>query len=385
MKTAKRILAALLAVAVVLSCWVWVTNNQDHTKAANEVPKDHYLFAYFTGTSKDGQTIHLAVSEDGLNYTALRNNEPVIIPSKGVGNVRDPYIWYNEQDNYYYILATDLDFTDEGGEYSDNSESFIIWRSKDLVNWYDETFIDVRAMAHLIGDTRNMQAVWAPQVLWDGSAYVVYFSLQCNATVTPWNWNNLQIVYLKTTDLLDQNAYYEYGVIHDPERHVIDADIIRKPGTEQYYMFYKDESASGGIQSIYYMISDNGPTGPYYAPDNANDGRGPQLFSEIGKNLEGCNSFFDNNGNLITFVDEYDYVNSAGLKEAHFHVSKSSDFKTFTTLNDSVHNINSLSPRHGSVIKITKEEYNRLLDNSWNISSSSYPETETLTDHLVAR
>ena len=380
----KRALSMAMAVLMVLSCWVWFEPVE--TSAANLTGDSNYLFAYFTGTSIEGQTIHLAVSQDGYNYTALRNNEPVIIPSKGTGCVRDPYLWYNERDGYYYILATDLDFTDTGSDYSDNSESFIIWRSKDLVNWYDETMIDVKAMSHLIGNTDNMQAVWAPQVLHDGTSYVVYFSLQCEATKTPWGWNNLQIVYLRTTDLFDQNAYYEYGVIHDPERHVIDADIIKKPGTNQYYMFYKDESASGGIQSIYYMISDNGPTGPYYAPDNANDGRGPQLFSEIGKNLEGCNSFFDDNGNLVTYVDEYDYVNNlTNQKEAHFHVSSSSDFSTFTTLPDSSHNINTLSPRHGSVVKITDEEYNRLIAYASEITSSSFPETETLSDHLVGR
>ena len=184
----KRALSMAMAVLMVLSCWVWFEPAQVMADAAASTLKDHYLFAYFTGTSKEGQTIHLAVSKDGYNYTALRNNEPVIIPSKGVGNVRDPYIWYNEQDNYYYILATDLDFTDGGGDYSNNSQSFIIWRSKDLVNWYDETFIDVSKMAHLIGDTRNMSAVWAPQVLWDGSAYVVYFTLACNAT----SWFNWQ-------------------------------------------------------------------------------------------------------------------------------------------------------------------------------------------------
>ncbi len=380
----KRCLSMVMTVLMVLSCWVWF-EPAETVNAANLTGDSNYLFAYFTGTSIEGQTIHLAVSQDGLNYTALRNNEPVIVPSKGTGCVRDPYIWYNEQDNYYYILATDLDFTDTGSDYSDNSESFIIWRSKDLVHWYDETMIDVKAMSHLIGDTENMQAVWAPQVLWDGTSYVVYFSLQCEATKTPWGWNNLQIVYLRTTDLLDQSAYYEYGVIHDPERHVIDADIIKKPGTEQYYMFYKDESASGGIQSIYYMISDNGPTGPYYAPGNANDGRGPQLFAEVGKNIEGCNSFFDDNGNLITYVDEYDYTNAAGQKEAHFHVSSTSDFTNYTKLPESSYNINSLSPRHGSVVKITDDEYNRLLNNAYGITSSSFPASETLEDHLVGR
>ena len=383
MKTGKRILALLMTMLMVLSCWVWFEPVE--TSAANLTGDSNYLFAYFTGTSIAGQTIHLAVSQDGLNYTALRNNEPVIVPSKGTGCVRDPYLWYNEKDNYYYILATDLDFTDTGSDYSDNSESFIVWRSKDLVHWYDETMIDVKAVLGGLGiNNNNMQAVWAPQVLWDGSSYVVYFSLQCDATSNG-SWNPLTIVYLKTTDLLDQSAYYKYGVIHNPGRHVIDADIIKNPTTGQYYMFYKDESASGGIQSIYYMISDSSPIGPYYAPGNANSGRGPQLFSWVGKNLEGCNSFFNDQGELVTYVDEYDYTNSSGQKEAHFHVSKTSDFTNYTKVDEGSYNINSLSPRHGSVVKITDEEYNRLLNNAYGITSSSFPATEELSDHLVGR
>lgn len=385
MKTGKRILAFLMTMLMVLSCWVWF-EPVETSSAANITGDSNYLFAYFTGTSIEGQTIHLAISQDGLNYTALNTNEPVIVPSKGTGCVRDPYLWYNENDGYYYILATDLDFTDTGSDYSDNSESFIVWRSKDLVNWYDETMIDVKAILGRLGiNNNNMQAVWAPQVLWDGSSYVVYFSLQCDATSNG-SWNPLTIVYLKTSDLLDQSKYNEYGVIHNPGRHVIDADIIKNPNNNKYYMFYKDESASGGVQSIYYMISDNSPIGPYYAPNGENSGRGPQLFSDIGQNLEGCNSFFDDNGNLLTFVDEYGYWNSlTNQNEAHFHVSRSSDFSTFTTLPDSSHNINTLSPRHGSVVKITDEEYNRLVSYQSEITSSSFPETETLSDHLVGR
>ena len=96
MKTGKRILAFLMTMLMVLSCWVWF-EPVETVNAANEI-KNKYLFAYFTDNSSAGQTIHLAVSEDGLHYTALRNNEPVIVPSKGTGAVRDPYIWYNNQD-----------------------------------------------------------------------------------------------------------------------------------------------------------------------------------------------------------------------------------------------------------------------------------------------
>ncbi|MEE1137413.1 MAG: InlB B-repeat-containing protein [Acutalibacteraceae bacterium] len=396
MKTAKKILSLILAVAVVASCWIWLAPEKN-LKASAEEAKDHYLFAYFTGTSKEGQTIHLAVSEDGYNYTALRNNEPVIIPSKGVGNVRDPYIWYNEQDNYYYILATDLDFTDGGGNYSVNSQSFIIWRSKDLVNWYDETFIDVSKMSHLIGDTRNMTAVWAPQVLWDGSAYVVYFSLNCNATASTNNRNAFEIVYLKTTDLLDANAYYEYGKLLNnflPNTGggtdgVIDADIIHNPGDGKYYLFYKTENNSNSSppKTIHYAVGET-PTGPFVKPaHNKWQNCGFSVFPNYTVGLEGCNSFFDNDGNLIMYVDEFEHKNLLGESEAYFHIAKSDgyDFTKWSYPNVNSHNINSLSPRHGSVVKITGTEYNRLLQNSYNISSSSYPETEVLEDHLVAR
>ncbi len=398
MRIFRKGLSVLLAALVVLSCWVWVDPSTAIVEAATDVLKDHYLFAYFTGTSKEGQTIHLAVSKDGYNYTALRNNEPVIIPSKGVGNVRDPYIWYNEQDNYYYILATDLDFTDGGGDYSNNSQSFIIWRSKDLVNWYDETFIDVSKMGHLIGDTRNMSAVWAPQVLWDGSAYVVYFTLACNAT----SW--FDIVYLKTTDLLDPNAYYEFDYIlgngtgngTDNGYGVIDADIIHNPGNGKYYLFYKTEcnshelgsTATGtSLKTIHYYVGDT-PTGPFTNPGDTKWSKcGFSIFPNYNVSLEGCNSFFDNQGNLIMYADEFEHKNASGEAEAYFHIAKSNgyDFTSWSYPDVSQHNINSLSPRHGSVVKITEAEYNRLLNNSYNITSSSYPETETLEDHLVAK
>ncbi len=413
-KIGKRILSTILAVATLMSCWVWMAPEQSAAAAANNTLKDHYLFAYFTGTSKDGQTIHLAVSEDGYNYTALRDNEPILIPSKGVGCVRDPYIWYNQQDNYYYIIATDLDFTDGGGDlnnswalkekanYCDNSQSFLIWRSKDLINWYDETMIDVAAMSNIIGDTRNLTQVWAPQVLWDGSAYVVYFTLCCEATrldndLSKNNWRNMQLVYLKTTNLMDQNAYYEYGVLYDPQYNVIDADIIYNESNKKWYLFYKNENDGwnphghhANWKSIHCRVGDS-PTGPFSPPSGAHDEYGYHIFSSVAARLEGGNGFFDNNGNLVVYADAYDNKDAVGNEKSFFYVARSNgnDFTNWTIVNESNYNgtfnINDLGPRHGSVVKITEEEYNRLLNNAYAINSSSCSIDETLEDHLVGR
>ncbi|MBQ5591447.1 MAG: InlB B-repeat-containing protein [Clostridia bacterium] len=428
-KIGKRILSTILAVATIMSCWVWMAPEQSEAAAATTDAKDHYLFAYFTGTSKEGQTIHLAVSEDGYNFTALRNNEPILIPSKGVGNVRDPYIWYNEQDHYYYIIATDLDFTDGGGDYynrwamnedtdySDNSQSFLIWRSRDLINWYDEVMIDVAAMSHLIGDTSRMTQVWAPQVLWDGTSYIVYFTLCCEQTKidgsTRHDWTpakdgedngrNMEIVYLRTSDLLDRDAYYEYGVLYDnPAKNTIDADIIYNEKNGKYYLFYKNEDGYDpeNVQQIYdkiltrdwksvhYLVGDS-PTGPFTKPAASHDDYGFRVFDGISERLEGGNGFFDNEGHLVVYADAYD------KGDAYFYVarSKNDSFTEWDYINESnkgsygisTFNINSLSPRHGSVVKITVDEYNRLLDNAYSIKSSSFPMGENLEDHLVGR
>ncbi|MHB9141975.1 MAG: hypothetical protein ACYC25_08890, partial [Paludibacter sp.] len=47
-----------------------VTNKKDNYCA--------YLFVYFTGNRKDEEQIRFALSDDGYNYKALNNNQPVI-------------------------------------------------------------------------------------------------------------------------------------------------------------------------------------------------------------------------------------------------------------------------------------------------------------------
>jgi hypothetical protein len=42
-----------------------------------------YLFCYFTGNEPENESVHFAVSEDGYNFTALNNNEPVIKQTLG--------------------------------------------------------------------------------------------------------------------------------------------------------------------------------------------------------------------------------------------------------------------------------------------------------------
>ena len=384
----KKALSVLLSVLMVLSGWVWVVpHDHDHAHAAETV-KDKYLFAYFTGNSSDGQTVHLAVSQDGLHYTALRNNEPVIIPSKGTGAIRDPYIWYNEQDNYYYLICTDMDADipsdpNNIGYWWDNSDSFLMWRSKDLVHWSDETYINIKDLLNqnFNANVGDVYRAWAPQIMFDGKSYILYFSLITDNTA--YNSDNLAIVYLKTSDLMDLSAYIDFGYILDPGASidVNDADIVQNPSTGKWHLFYKTETPRGESYAKVKMLVADNATGPYSSTDVGLD-----VFSGKNEALEGGNGFFDNNGNFVMYADAY--MHNGGTSNPYFYVATTpanGDFTNWTVYGEDAHNINSLSPRHGSVVKISEEEYNRLLNNAYGITSSSFPATETLADHLVGR
>ena len=49
----------------------------DYAKKA-ESKFGKYIFCYFVGNGENQERIHLAVSEDGYNFTPLNDNKPVI-------------------------------------------------------------------------------------------------------------------------------------------------------------------------------------------------------------------------------------------------------------------------------------------------------------------
>ena len=130
-----------------------------------------YLFAYFVGNRPEQERIHFAVSEDGYNFFPLNNNEPVIIQTKGKKCVRDPYI-VKGNEGFYYIVGTDMK-SDEGWT---SNHALVTWKSSDLINWTDETIIDIRDFG---GNFATTTRAWAPQAIWDEKSkmYMLYWAL----------------------------------------------------------------------------------------------------------------------------------------------------------------------------------------------------------------
>ena len=287
-----------------------------------------YLFCYFAGNCPEKESVHFAVSSDGYNFKALNNNEPVIKQKLGKTCCRDPFI-FRDEIGVFHIIATDMRSND--GWNSNNS--MVVWDSDDLINWKNERIIDFSKFEN----TKNADRVWAPEVLFDKKKieYMIY-----------WTHNNAD-------DSLDTIIWYAYTkdfttlttepkVLFRPKSGMcaIDADIIEKDG--KYYLYQAD----GEKEAICYAVSENAD-GPYYEPDD-------NRVSVATTALEGnCIYRIDGTDKYVMIADQF--------KNGGYFMQETTDMIHFKKVDESKFSLNHLNPRHGSMLHITDEEYERLI------------------------
>ena len=109
-----------------------------------------YLFCYFVGNHPHEERVHFAISKDGYNFTAVNENKPIIIQTKGKKCCRDPFI-FRDNDGVFHIIATDMK-SEEGWA---NNNSMVMWDSVDLVHWTNERIIDFSGFE----ETKNEHAL----------------------------------------------------------------------------------------------------------------------------------------------------------------------------------------------------------------------------------
>lgn len=285
-----------------------------------------YLFCHFVGNGEGQERIHFAVSEDGYNFKPINNNEPVIIQTKGKKCVRDPYIMKG-QDGCYYIIGTDMK-CDEGWT---SNHALVTWKSADLVDWTDETIIDIRDFG---GEYANTNRAWAPQAIWDENKgrYMVYWA---NSTAE----NDVAAMYYAYTDdfktMTKPELLYERAGIQ-----TIDGDITYLNGF--YYLYFKHDED----QTIAYVKSKN-LSGPYEDM--------PVVVSLSPHGVEGS-SMYRVNGtdSWVMIMDEYGTGN--------FFMQITEDMENFRAVDPEKYSFDGVRPRHGSVVAISDEEYERLIE-----------------------
>lgn len=302
-----------------------------------------YLFCYFVGNEVNEQTLHFALSTDGYNFKALNNNETVIKQAKGTGCVRDPYILKGKDETgkeCYFIIATDMNAL-EGWT---SNHCLITWKSYDLINWFDETVIDIRQFAGF----ENTNRAWAPQAIWDNDKqmYMVYWA---NSTVE----NDCAGHYyaytkdFKTFETQPQVLYGRWNEL-DPEtgetRNIqcIDGDIIYNEKDGYYYLYFKEDIT----QKIAYVKSKN-LTGPYNTDYT--------ICSLNYWGVEGSSMY------RITGTDAWMMIMDEYGQDSYF-AQMTRDFKSFRRVQRSTYSMNHLNPRHGSVVAISEEEYFRMAE-----------------------
>ncbi|MCL7424635.1 glycoside hydrolase family 43 protein [Streptomyces sp. YS415] len=186
-----------------------------------------YVMAYFTESTNLGDGtdygLHLAVSTDGLNWTPLNQNNPVVTPTQGAGGLRDPFV-LRKQDGTFVVLATDL----KGTDWSYNSQYIHVWNSADL-----RTFTGY----HRLKLHDMVTHSWAPEAFWDAGRgrYAVIYS-----AVDSSGHNVIMVNY--TTDFVTASAPQ---VFFDPGYDVIDGDMAVGVNGVNYLYFKRNGTLVG--------------------------------------------------------------------------------------------------------------------------------------------
>ena len=288
-------------------------------QAASETPaKEAYIFSYFCGQS-DG--LHLAVSDDGLNWTALNGNKSVLKPTVGKDRLmRDPSICRGQDGVYRMVWTT---------SWHDRIIGYA--ETRDFVTWSEQRAIPV--MEHEKG-CRNC---WAPELTYDPDTgtYHIYWA----STIA--GRGDGHRIYRTTTR--DFKTFTPTEKWFDPGYSVIDAAIVRDPLTHDWVMTIKDERekpvAKKHILTTRTKSLDKGfPTkldGPInFGPDWV---EGPSPFL-VGKEIYVC---FDN------------------YRRGRYNMISSSDGgKTWKDRTAELHLPKGI--RHGTVIAVPKQEKDAL-------------------------
>lgn len=288
-----------------------------------------YLFCYFTGNRPEEERVHFAVSVDGYNFEALNGNKEVITQTLGRKCCRDPYI-FRDEEGMFHIIATDMRSEDGWA----NNNSMVVWDSENLTEWKNERIIDFTRFE----STKNANRVWAPEVIFDREKgeYMLYWThnnFGDDLDTIPW--------YAYTRDFTTLTTQPE--VLYRPISGMcaIDGDMVERDG--KYYLFVADGKQDG----ICYVVSDR-PCGPFEEPES-------NRISLADTALEGnCIYRHHETGKYILIADQF--------KKGGYFMQESDDLIHFVKVEKERHSIDHIHPRHGSMLLITDEEYERVVE-----------------------
>lgn len=339
-----------------------------------------YLYVHFNelivGTSL--QQIYFGVSKDGLQWTALNDNQPILESTVGDLGVRDPYIVRSPEGDKFYLIGTDLDIHhpkydgDWGLMATIGSNCLVIWESTDLVNWTESRMVNV-------ADSIGAGCAWAPAAIYDDvtGEYLVFWS----SPLTRLTGDSGQgyIFVSKTRDFV---TFTEPELYSDPQVNTIDADIYKRDDNSYYRLLKQQQEGYVYLQSSSKLL-DYTDAPVYEIGGREFVARGME-FSKIENTAPGCVEtfrgayegptmfkFFDRDEWCI-LVDEYG--SSAARGYIPFLTKDLDEPNSVKIAADNSYTMTD-GAKHGSVIPITQEEYDALMA-KWGVENEKYPEEQ---------
>lgn len=327
-------------------------------KKIKEEDYTDYFFTYFTGESRSqGEQIYFATSEDGLNWTDFNDGDPSLVSTLGEKGVRDPYIIRSAEGDKFYIIATDLKINGGNGwtaAQNAGSQSLMIWESTDLVNWSSQRMVEISASI-------GAGCTWAPEATYDATTgeYIVYWA----SKVKEDGYKKQRLYYAKTRDFY---SFTEPEVYIDMDQSTIDTTMIAHNG--EYFRFSKNEGGADNAYGVHsktvFIEKSNGVLGEFthVASDSLNDNggvEGPAIF-KLNKDDAAEDTW-------CLLVDNY------GAGGYYPLLTTDLESGTFERPEEGTYKMPS-NARHGTPIRITREEYCRLMDLPYVPAPTEEPE-----------
>lgn len=338
-------IARVISVVVSASVALCALAQQQSELKGNLILSDEETYGYLNCHMSDrGQWTAYALSLDGQHYHDLFSGDSIFSPTKmaGIeGGTRDAYICRRHDNQGYLMVTTDMNnsATKRLGKASEwHNYGINLLTSSDLIHWQSTTF-----------DFRQWQPtvvrVWAPQVIWDANyewadghrgGYMIYYSMLDPERE---GYDRMYYSYADADflNITQPQLLFDWGYA------TIDADINWIEADQQYHMMIKKEGGTPGI----FTTASTSLLGPWPEPDESQ-----YVDFEGKKKCEGASAFQLKGGQWQIGYIEY------SSRPKHYRLCDADDTLQHYSNPRDIEGVN--GPQHGSFLRVTKEEYERL-------------------------
>lgn len=324
-------------------------------QAQNLVKGDYgYLYCHM---SDKGEWTAYAVSRDGYHYQDINGGDSIFSAAKLArieGGTRDAYITRTHDGKGYIMVTTDMCVAKS---HKWDNYGIDLLKSDDLIHWASVTFDYRKGMSNFCDaatakspykDWSTINRVWAPQIFWDPNyvwangekgGYMIYYSM-LNRPEEGYDRMYYSYADKTFTKMTTPKLLFDWGYA------TIDCDINYLKSDGLYHMLIKKEGGKRGI----FTATSKYLTHGWGAPLD------DDFVSFEGDKLTEGSSAFQLMGDDTWRVAYVQYSD----QPKHYRICKADRY--LRNFSDPVDIEGVTAPQHGSFMRLTKKEYQRLLE-----------------------